>query len=97
MTIFEQARARADAIAPPPVDTPRAAAATACGFGIAVIGVFIALQWLGAPLWLAWLGSALGYGGIAYADCQLGWNRNREEYREALEALKGEAGRPSVH
>lgn len=97
MTIFEQAKARADAVAPRPADTPRAAAATACGFGIAVIGVFIALQWLGASLWLAWTGSVLAYGGIAYADCQLGWTRNRDEYREALETLKGEAVPPSMH
>ncbi len=97
MTIFEQAKSRAANIAPPPVDTPRAAAATAFGFGIAVIGVFIVLQWLALPLWLAWLGSALAYGGIAYADCQLGWNRNRQHYREAMEELKGQPGGPSVH
>lgn len=97
MTIFEQAKARADAIAPPPVDSPRAAAATAFGFGLVVIGVFIAMQWFGLPLWLSWTGSALAYGGIAYADCQLGWNRNKREYREALEEMKGGAGGPSLH
>lgn len=97
MTIFEQAKARADSVAAPPVDTPRVAAATAFGFGVAVIGVFIALQWLGLPLWLTWLGAALAYGGVAYADCQLGWNSNRREYREALEELKQRGGGPSVH
>ncbi len=97
MTIFEQAKARADEIAPPPADKPFAAAATAAGFGLFVIGLFVALQWLGVADWLAWIGAALAYGGIAYADCQLGWNRNKAEYREAMEILKGEANRPSVH
>ena len=97
MTIFDQAKARADEIAPPPADKPLTAAATAFGFGLFVVGLFMALQWLGVPAWIAWLASALAYGGIAYADCQLGWKRNRAEYREALEALKGEANRPSVH
>ena len=97
MTIFEQAKARADALAPPPVDTPRTAAATAFGFGVAVIGVFIVLQWLGLPLWLAWLGAALAYGGIAYADCQLAWTRNAREYREAMEEMKGRGEGPSMH
>jgi hypothetical protein len=97
MTIFEQAKARADEIAPPPADKPFAAAATAFGFGLFVTGLFVALEWLDIPAWVAWLGSALAYGGIAYADCQVGWNRNRAEYREALEVLKGQASRPSVH
>ena len=85
MTIFEQAKARADALAPPPVDSPRTAAATAFGFGLFVAALFVALQWLGLSGWVAWLGAALAYGGIAYADCQLGWTRNRDAYREALE------------
>jgi len=97
MTIFEQAKARADEIAPPPVDKPFNAAATAFGFGLFVTGLFVALTWLGMSGWLAWIGAALAYGGVAYADCQLGWNRNRQEYREALEMLKGEADKPSVH
>jgi hypothetical protein len=97
MTIFEQAKARADEIAPPPADRPLPAAATAAGFGLAVIALFVALQWLGVSAWIAWGLSALAYGGIAYADCLLAWNRNRAEYREALEALKGEASRPSMH
>jgi hypothetical protein len=97
MTIFEQAKARADAIAPPPADKPPTAAATAFGFGLGVIGLFAILQWLGVPLWIAWLASALAYGGIAYADCQLGWSRNAREYREAMEELKGRGEGPSVH
>jgi hypothetical protein len=97
MTIFEQAKARADTIAPPPVDRPPAAAATAFGFGVGVVGLFVILQWLGVPLWLGWLATALAYGGIAWADCQLGWTRNREQYREALEELKERGGGPSMH
>ena len=97
MTIFEQAKARADEIAPPPVDKPLTAAATAFGFGLFVTGLFVALEWLGLPGWLAWLASALAYGGIAYADCLLGWNRNKREYREAMEELKGRVDGPSVH
>ncbi len=60
----------------------------AAGFGLFVIGLFVALQWLGVADWLAWIGAALAYGGIAYADCQLGWNRNKAEYREAMEILR---------
>ena len=97
MTIFEQAKARADTIAPPPVDSPRAAAATAFGFGLFVIALFVALQWLGLSGWVAWLGAALAYGGMAYADCQLGWTRNHREYRDALDELKGQSGGPSMH
>ena len=97
MTIFEQAKARADALAPPPVDSPRTAAATAFGFGLFVAALFVALQWLGLSGWVAWLGAALAYGGIAYADCQLGWTRNRDAYREALEELKGRGDGPSMH
>ena len=97
MTIFEDAKARADEIAPPPIDKPMTAAATAFGFGLFVTGLFVALEWLGIPAWVAWLVAALAYGGIAYADCQLGWNRNRQEYRDALEELKGQSGVPWVH
>ena len=97
MTIFEQAKARADVAAPPPVDTPRMAAATAAGFGLAVIALFVALQALGVPGWIAWTASALAYGGIAYADCQMGWQRNAREYREALEELKQRPGTSSLH
>lgn len=97
MNIFEQAKARADELAPPPHETPRTAAAIAFGFGIAVIALFIALQWVGLPQWLAWAGAALAYGAIAWADCQHGWTRNKREYREALETLKGSGSGPSVH
>lgn len=97
MTIFEQAKARADEIAPPPAEQPRTAAAIAFGFGLFVIGLFVAMQWMGLSPWVAWIAAAVVYGGIAYADCQLGWNRNRAEYRNAMDVLKGEAIRPSVH
>jgi hypothetical protein len=97
MTIFEAAKARADETAPAPHDTPRAAAAIALGFGLAVIALFIALEWMGLPRWAAWGGAALAYGGIAWADCQHGWTRNREAYREAMETLKAQGGGPSVH
>ncbi len=97
MTIFEQAKARADEIAPPPVDRPFTAAATAFGFGLCVIGLFIALEWLGISDWLSWIAAALGYGGIAYADCFHGWSRNRRQYRDALEELKAQSGGPSLH
>lgn len=97
MTIFEQAKARADEIAPPPADQPVTAAATAFGFGLFVTALFVALEWLGLPGWIAWLAAALAYGGIAYADCQLGWNRNKREYREAMETLKQQSGAPSIH
>ena len=97
MTIFEQAKARADAAAPPPVDTPRMAAATAFGFGLFVTGLFVALHWLGLPGWVAWLGSAAAYGAIAYGDSLIGWNRNAREYREALDELKARPGPTSLH
>ena len=97
MTIFEQAKGRADAAAPPPLDRPPAAAATAFGFGLFVTGLFVALQWIGLPGWLAWLGAAAGYGAIAYGDCLIGWNRNAREYREALEELKVRPGPSSLH
>jgi hypothetical protein len=97
MTIFEQAKARADTSAPPPADRPFTAAATAFGFGLFVIGLFVALEWLGVSDWVSWIGAGLGYGGIAYADCFHGWNRNRREYRDALEELKARSGEPWLH
>jgi hypothetical protein len=97
MDIFERAKARADAIAPAPADTPVAAAATAFGFGLLVIFMFLALQWLGAPDWAAWLGAAAAYAGIAYGDCLLGWNRHKAEYKDALADLKAEAPARSMH
>ncbi len=97
MTIFDQAQSRANEIAPAPVDTPIAAAATAFGFGVFVIFIFVALQWLGAPDWVAWTGAAAAYAGVAYGDCLLGWNRHRTEYREALADLKAQAPSPRMH
>lgn len=97
MTIFEQAKAHADEAAPSPHETPRMAAATAAGFGLAVIALFVALQWVGVPAWIAWTASALAYGGIAYADCRMGWQRNAREYRDALDGLKARPGPSSVH
>jgi hypothetical protein len=90
MTIFERAKSRADTISPPPADRPLAAATTAFGFGVLVMALFIALQWIGLPFWIALLGAALIYGAIAYADCALGWHHNAMEYREALKDLKEE-------
>ncbi len=90
MTPFDHAKARADEIAPAPVDTPLAAAATAFGFGLFVVFLFLALQWLGAPGWLAWTGAAVGYAAIAYGDCLLGWNRHKREYKDALADLKAQ-------
>lgn len=97
MDIFAQAKIRANEIAPPPVDRPIAAAATAFGFGLLVTGLFIALQWLGLPAWMAWLGSAIAYGGIAYVDCLVGWNRNTREFHDALADLKAQPAEPSLH
>ena len=97
MTIFDQAKAHADEIAPPPADTPVVAAATAFGFGLLVIFIYFALSWLGAPYWVAWIGAAAAYAGIAYGDCLLGWNRNRAEYKDALADLKSGATPPSFH
>jgi fatty acid desaturase len=97
MTPFDQAKARADEIAPAPADTPVAAAATAFGFGLLVIFLFLAIQWLGAPDWVAWLGAAAIYAAIAYGDCVLGWNRHKAEYKEALEELKANAPPRSMH
>lgn len=97
MTIFERAKARADEVAPAPVDTPIAAAATAFGFGLFVIFVFLALRWLGTPEWVAWVGAAAAYAGIAYGDCLLGWNRHKREYQDALADLKGQAPPRSLH
>ncbi len=97
MTIFDQAKARADEIAPAPADTPIAAAATAFGFGLLVVFIYFALTWLGAPYWAAWAGAAAAYAGIAYGDCLLGWNRHRAEYKEALAELKLTAPPRSMH
>lgn len=97
MTIFERAKARADEIAPAPADTPIAAAGTAFGFGLLVIFMFLALQWLGAPDWAAWAGAALAYGAIAYGDCLIGWNRHREEYADALDELKAQMPPRPLH
>lgn len=97
MNLFEEANVRALEIAPPPPDRPVAAAGTALGFGVVVVGVFITLQWLGLPTWASWTGSAVAYATIAYVDCALAWKRHRREYREALDDLKGEKAAPSVH
>jgi hypothetical protein len=97
MDLFEQARAQADEDAPPPVDQPLAAAATAFGFGLLVVGVFLAMQWFGLPGWLAWTGSAAAYGGIAYADCLFAWRRHRRAFHDALADLKDRSGARSVH
>ena len=97
MTPFDQAKARADEIAPAPADTPVAAAATAFGFGLLVIFLFLALEWLGAPTWVAWAGAAIAYAAIAYGDCLLGWNRHKAEYKDALEELKANAPPRAMH
>jgi hypothetical protein len=97
MTIFEQAKARADETAPAPQDTPIAAAATAFGFGLFVIFLFLAIQWLEATTWVAWIGAAIAYAAIAYGDCLLGWNRHRTEYKQALADLKSEGGHSALH
>jgi hypothetical protein len=97
MNPFEHAKARADEVAPAPVDTPLAAAATAFGFGLLVVFLFLALQWLDAPGWLAWTGAALGYAAIAYGDCLIGWNRHKREYRDALAELKDARPPQSLH
>ena len=96
MNIFEQARSRADEIAPAPVDKPIAAGLTAVGFGLLVTGIYIALIWCGLPSWMAWFGSALIYGAIGYGDSIIGWRRHRREFHEALEDLKAQSGM-SVH
>lgn len=96
-TIFDQAKARAAETAPAPADRPIAAALTAIGFGLLVVAAFLALRWLGAAEWVAWLGAALIYGLIAYGDCLLGWRRHRAEYAEALADLKDGAPPHSVH
>jgi hypothetical protein len=97
MDLFEQAKAQADDDAPPPVDKPVAAAATAFGFGMLVVGVFLALQGLGLPVWMAWAGSALVYGGIAYADCLFAWRRHRRAFHDALADLKDGPSARSIH
>ncbi len=96
MNIFEQAKLRADEIAPAPTDKPITAALTAVGFGLFVTGIYIALVWCGLPSWMAWIGSALIYGIIGYGDSILGWRRHKQEFHEALEDLKAQSGM-SVH
>ena len=97
MTIFDRAKAHANETAPAPVDTPVAAAATAFGFGLLVIFIFLALQWLGAPDWAAWLGAAAAYAAIAYGDCRIGWNRHTTAYKDALADLKTGAPPSAMH
>ena len=95
--MFETAKAHADEVAPAPVDTPVAAALTAFGFGLAVIAVFFAIRWLGAPEWAAWIGAAAIYALVAYGDSALGWARHWRTYRDALADLKGDRPGPSLH
>ncbi len=97
MDIFEQAAAVAREKAPPPPDQPVAAALTAAGFGVALIGLYLVFQSLGVPVWLGWAGAAAIYGGYAYADCQIGWRRHRREYQDALAMLREQGVGPSVH
>ena len=97
MDIFEQAKASADQIAPPPADKPVAAAAVSVGFGLFVIGLYFALHWLGFADWMAWVGSAFAYGAIAYADCTLAWRRNTREFHAALAELKSDTGTGLMH
>jgi hypothetical protein len=97
MDIFEAAKAHTDATAPAPADTPIAAALTALGFGVFVIGVFFAIRWLGGAEWVAWIGAALIYAAIAYGDSLLGWARHRREYQQKLADLKSERSTISVH
>jgi hypothetical protein len=96
MNIFEKAKTQADAVAPPPADRPIAAGLTAFGFGILVVGFFIALQWSGLPFWLSWIGAAVLYGGIGYLDCVMAWRRHREEFHNALSEAK-DSSRSSLH
>ncbi len=95
--IFERAKARADDAAPAPADRPVAAALTAFGFGLFVVGLYIAMQWLGLRDGMAWAGAAAGYAAIAYGDCHIGWQRHRREYHEALADLKEQSPPRSVH
>lgn len=97
MNIFEAAKSHADAEAPAPVDTPVAAALTALGFGLFVVGAFLAIRWFGAREWLAWIGAATLYAAIAYVDCLFGWRRHAREYRQRLADLKAERSGPSIH
>jgi prepilin signal peptidase PulO-like enzyme (type II secretory pathway) len=97
MNVFDRARARADQVSPPPPDQPNAAALTAFGFGLLVIGMFIALQWIGMPLWMAWIGAAALYGAIGYFDCLMAWKRHRQEFHDALADAKDGAPGPSLH
>ena len=97
MNIFEKAKAHADDVSPPPPDQPNAAALTAFGFGLLVVGMFIALQWLGLPPWMAWIGAAVLYGAIGYLDCLMAWKRHRQEFHDALADAKEGSSRPSLH
>lgn len=96
MNIFEQAKTRADDVAPAPADKPITAGLTAVGFGLLVTGIYIALVWCGLPAWMAWIGSALIYGAIGYGDSLIGWSRHKREFHEALDDLKAQSGM-SVH
>jgi uncharacterized protein involved in cysteine biosynthesis len=97
MDIFEAAKTHADAEAPAPVDRPLAAALTALGFGLFVIGVFLAIRWIGAVEWVAWIAASLIYAGIAYGDSVLGWARHRREYQQKLAELRSERSTVSLH
>ena len=97
MDIFEQASARASETAPAPIDRPLTAAATASGFGLVVIAMFVLLETIGLPGWLCWLGAAAAYGGIAYLDCMIGWNRHKRVFQDALADLKDQSSGPSLH
>jgi hypothetical protein len=97
MDIFEAAKAHADEFAPAPVDRPIASALTALGFGLFVIGVFVAIRWLGGAERVAWIGAALIYAAIAYGDSALGWARHRREYQMKLAELKSERSAVSLH
>lgn len=98
MDLFAAARDRAAEHAPQPADRPLAAALTAGGFGLAVIGLFIVLSWLGLPALLAWLVSAAAYAAIAWADSAVAWRRHTRAFHDALADLKDEGTHgPSIH
>lgn len=86
--LFAEARARAAEIAPEPAETPLSAALTAGGFGLAVIGLYAVLMWLGMPGWLAWLAGAAAYAAIAWADSAVAWRRHVAQVHAALADLK---------
>lgn len=96
MSIFEQAQERANDIAPVPAEKPLTAGLSAFGFGLLVIGIFLALAWCGVPAWMAWIAAATIYGAIGYGDCVLGWSRHKRVFHEALDDLKAQSG-ISVH